>query len=113
MDQIDHIARMDALERLSARLDCLDPRRALVDGMLRRMLLSRRMARRLAIAKPESPLMRALLCEAELGCLQCTTRRRCGQWLDGNSEDEGYRDFCPNAGLFAVLPRQAEAARVR
>jgi hypothetical protein len=108
--QIDYFARMNALERVSARLDCLDPRHALVEGMLRRMLLSQRMTKRLAVARPESPLTHALLCEVELACLQCAARQRCGEWLDGYTADEGHRDFCPNAGLFAVLPRQTEEA---
>jgi Family of unknown function (DUF6455) len=122
MDEIDTpilpsedglLARMIVLARLSERIGRLEPRRVLLDKILRRMLLFSRMSERLGIAAPESPLMRAVLREAELGCLECTAWRRCRQWLDGRSPDEDYRDFCPNEGLFGVLPRQDNVIRPR
>jgi len=56
------------------------------------MLLFSRMTERLGIAAPETPLMRAVLREAELGCLECAA------WRHSRSPDEDYRDFCPNEG---------------
>jgi len=105
------LARMIALARLSERIGRLDPRRALLDRVLQEMLLFSRMVERLGIAAPESPLMRAVLREVELGCLECTAWRRCRQWLDGRAPEDDYRDFCPNEGLFAVLPRQEKVKR--
>jgi hypothetical protein len=105
------LARMIALARLSERIGHLDPRRVLLDRILRQTLLFSRMSERLGIATPQSPLMRAVLREVEFGCLQCTAWRRCRQWLDGRSPDDDYADFCPNDGLFAVLPRQDNVER--
>jgi Family of unknown function (DUF6455) len=100
------LARLIALARLSERVGRIEPRGVLLDKMVRRVLLFSRMTERLGIAAPESPLMRAVLREAELGCLECTAWRQCRRWLDGRSPDEDYSDFCPNEGLFGVLPRQ-------
>ncbi len=119
MSQIDTAAqssgrlleRMIALARLSERFDRLDSRRALIDQLLRQMLLFSRMMERLGIAAPQGPLMRAVVREAELGCLICADWQRCRQWLDGRAPDEDHRDFCPNEGLFAVLPRQDSVQR--
>lgn len=105
------LARMIALARLVERIGAHESRGMLLDRILRRMLLFSRMTERLGIAAPESALMRAVLREAELGCLECTAWRRCRQWLDGRSPDEDYRDFCPNEGLFSVLPRQDNVTR--
>ncbi|MFV8833986.1 DUF6455 family protein [Aquisalimonas sp.] len=33
-------------------------------------------------------------------CLRCTRAGSCRRWLDGRYPDTGYREFCPNAGLF-------------
>lgn len=100
------LSRLVTLARLSERVGRLSPRGVLLDKMLQRMLLFSRMTDRLGIAAAESPLMRAVLREAELGCLECTAWRQCRRWLDGRSPDEDYGDFCPNEGLFGVLPRQ-------
>ena len=105
------LARMTALARLLERIGACEPRGILLDRILRRMLLFSRMTERLGIAAPESTLMRAVLREAELGCLECTAWRHCRQWLDSRSPDEDYRDFCPNEGLFSVLPRQDNVRR--
>jgi hypothetical protein len=105
------LERMIALARLSERFDRLDSRRALIDQLLRQMLLFSRMMERLGIAAPQGPLMRAVVREAELGCLTCADWQRCRQWLDGRAPDDDYRDFCPNEGLFAVLPRQDSVQR--
>jgi uncharacterized protein DUF6455 len=105
------LARMIVLARLRERIGRLEPRRVLRDRTLRQMLLLSRMSERLGIAAPERPLMRAVLHELELGCLECTNWRRCRQWLDGSSPDDDYRDFCPNEGLFGVLPRQDNVRR--
>jgi len=107
------LARMIALARLCERVGPPDPRRLVLDRLLQRMLLFSRMAERLGIAAPETPLMRAVLLEAELGCLDCTAWRQCRQWLDGRLPDDDYRDFCPNEGLFGVLPRQNNVTRPR
>lgn len=104
-------ARMIKLARISERLGHREPRRMLLDKILRRLLLFSRMSERLGIAAPETPLMRAVLREAELGCLDCTEWRRCRQWLDGHSPDDDYREFCPNEGLFGVLPLQDNVKR--
>jgi hypothetical protein len=119
MNQIDTAAesrgrfveRMIALARLRERIDHHDPRRALIDRLLRQMLLFSRMIERLGIAAPQGPLMRAVVREAELGCLQCVDWQRCRQWLDGRAPDDDYCNFCPNEGLFAVLPRQDSIQR--
>ena len=105
------LARMIALARLSERIGRLEPPRVLLDRILRQMLLFSRMSERLGIAAQERPLMRAVMREAELGCLECTNWRRCRRWLAGNSPDDDYRDFCPNEGLFDVLPRQHNVNR--
>jgi hypothetical protein len=105
------LARLIMLARLSEHIGRLEPRRALLDKILQRMLLFSRMSERLGIAAPESPLMCAVLREAELGCLECTAWHRCRHWLDGRSPDADYRDFCPNEGLFSVLPRQHNVMR--
>jgi hypothetical protein len=105
------IERMIVLARLIERIGPLEPRRVLLEKMLRQMLLFSRMSERFGIAPPESPLMRAVLREIELGCLECTAWRECRQWLDGRLPDDDYRDFCPNEGLFGVLPRQDNVKR--
>src|SRR6266567_4289680 len=105
------LGRMIVLARLRERIGRHDPRPVLLDRILRQMLLLSRMSERLGIAAPERPLMRAVLREVELGCLECTNWRRCRQWLDGSSPDDDYRDFCPNEGLFGVLPRQHNVNR--
>ncbi|HXZ01820.1 MAG TPA: DUF6455 family protein [Stellaceae bacterium] len=97
---------MIVLARLTDRFGRSERRRALLDAILQRMLLFSRMSERLGIAAPESPLARAVLREAELGCFECTTWRRCRKWLDGRSPEDDYHDFCPNEGLLDVLPRQ-------
>ena len=97
---------MTVLARLIESIGPRGPRRQLLEKFLQQMPLFSRMAERLGIAKPETPLMRAVLREAELGCLECTAWRRCRRWLDGRSPDDDYLDFCPNEGLLSVLPRQ-------
>lgn len=105
------LRRMIVLAGLSERIGRLEPRRVLLDRILRRMMLFSRMTDRLGIAAPQSALMRAVLREAELGCLECGTWRRCRRWLDGKSPEDDYRSFCPNEGLFDVLPRQDNLVR--
>ena len=105
------LSRAIALGRLSERIGRFDPRRPALDRILERMLLFSRMAEHLSIAAPRSPLMHAVLREAELGCLECSEWRRCRQWLGGHLPDDDYRDFCPNEGLFSVLPRQDNVNR--
>lgn len=102
---------MTALARLSERIGRFGPRRVLLDKTLRGKLLFSRMSERLGIAAPESPLMRAVLREAELVCLECAAWRQCRRWLDGRSADGDYCDFCPNQSLFGVLPKQDNAKR--
>lgn len=118
MDEIDAtdmpgagglLARMMALARLSEGVGPVGASRTLVDGLLRQRLLFSRMAERLRIAPPDSPLMHAVMREAELGCLECAAWRHCRGWLDNGSPYEDYREFCPNEGFFAVLPRVEKA----
>jgi hypothetical protein len=104
------LRRMIFLTRISERMGRLEPRRVLLDKILKRMMLFRRMTERLEIAAPQSALTRAVLREAELSCMECGDWLRCRQWLDGKAPDDDYRSFCPNEGLFDVLPRQARAA---
>lgn len=33
-------------------------------------------------------------------CFRCDAADTCRRWLDGQARELGYRDFCPNAGLF-------------
>jgi hypothetical protein len=105
------LRRLILLGRLSEQVGRFDSRRLLVDRLLQRLMLFSRMADRLGIAAPENPLMCAVLREAELGCLECADWRRCLRWLDGKSPDDDYRAFCPNEGLFDVLPRQHSVNR--
>lgn len=105
------LARMVLLARLSERIERHEPRRVLLDRILRQMMLFSRMTHRLGVAAPTSTLMRAVLREAELGCLECASWRHCRHWLDGTLPDDDYRDFCPNEGLLGVLPRQANVNR--
>src|ERR1700726_2196581 len=88
------LGRMIVLARLRERSGRHEPRRVLLDRILRQMLLLSRMSERLGLAAPQRPLMRAVLREVELGCLECTNWQRCRQWLDGSSpNDDNYRDF--------------------
>jgi hypothetical protein len=82
-----------------------EPRPVSLGRISRQMELFSRMTERLGVAAPDRALTHAVMREAELGCLECATWRRCRQWLDGNSPDDDYRDFCPNEGFLAVLPR--------
>jgi uncharacterized protein DUF6455 len=100
------LVRMSVLARLIERSAPHEPRRRMLERLLRQMRLFSRMSERLEIAAPETPLMRAVLREAELGCLDCSAWRHCRRWLDGHEPQEDYRDFCPNEGLFSVLPQQ-------
>ena len=100
------LARMSVLARLIERTAPHQPRRRVLDRFLRQMRLFSRMSDRLEIAAPETPLIRAVLREAELGCLDCTAWRQCRRWLDGHASQDDYRDFCPNESLFSVLPRR-------
>ncbi len=106
------VAPMIVPAGLSERIGRGESRRALLDEISRQRLLFSRMAERLGIAAPVSPLMRAVLREAECGCLECTVWCRCRQWLDNGSPDDDYREFCPNEGFFAVLPRVATQSTV-
>ncbi len=105
------LGRMIVLARLSERFGRRDPRRILLERVLRQSLLFSRMSERLGIAAPTSPLMRAIYREAELGCLECRASERCRQWLDGKAPADDFEDFCPNEGLFSVLPRQSNVTR--
>jgi len=105
------LERMVVVARLWERLGPLHPGRAPLDRILQQMLLFSRMTDRLGIAAPRNPLMRAVLREAELGCVNCTASGRCRTWLDGHAAEDDYREFCPNEGLFAVLPRQENVNR--
>ncbi len=42
-------------------------------------------------------------------CALCDAQRRCRRWLRRAGPAEGHRAFCPNAGSFAELRRQAAA----
>jgi len=100
------LAHMIALARRSERIVPSGQRQAMLEKVLRRMLLASRMSERLGLARPATPLMRAVMREAALGCLDCAEWRRCRQWLDGRLPEEDYRDFCPNEGLFGAMPRR-------
>jgi Family of unknown function (DUF6455) len=105
------LKRMIVLARIGERVERGEPRRALLDGILRRMMLFSRMTDRLGIARPQGALTRAVLREAELCCMDCADGRRCRRWLDGRSPEDDYRAFCPNEGLFDVLPHQDNVVR--
>lgn len=105
------LTRLIVLARLSERFGRCDPRRVLLERILRQSLLFSRMSDRLGLAAPTSPLTRAIYREAELGCLECRASRRCRQWLDGKAPDDDYQEFCPNEGLLSVLPRQSNVTR--
>jgi hypothetical protein len=83
----------------------------LLERVLRQSLLFSRVAERLGIAAPTSPLMRAIYREAEPDCVECRASERCRQWLDGKAPADDVEDFCPNDGLFSVLPRQSNVTR--
>ena len=105
------LARMIVLARLSERIGRRDPRRILLERILRQTLLFSRMSERLGIAAPTSPLTRAIYRDVELGCLKCRSAERCRQWLDGRAPEDDYQEFCPNEGLFSMLPRQNNVTR--
>jgi len=105
------LARMIVLARLSERIGRGDPRRILLERILRQSLLFSRMSERLGIAAPTSPLTRAIYRDAELGCLECRNAERCRQWLDGRAPEDDYQEFCPNEGHFSILPRQNNLTR--
>jgi hypothetical protein len=105
------LARMIVLARLSERIGHRDSRRIRLERILRQALLFSRMAERLGIAPPTSPLTRALFREVELGCLECRASERCRRWLDGAAPEDDYQEFCPNEGLFSVLPRQSNVTQ--
>ncbi len=105
------VAQMILPPGLSERIGRGESRRALLDKISRQRRLFSRIAERLGIAAPDRPLMRAVLREAERGCLECAAWRRCRQWLDNGSPADDYREFCPNEGFFAILPRTAKQCR--
>jgi hypothetical protein len=40
-------------------------------------------------------------------CLSCPTAVQCGAWLrDAHHRRDGYRSFCPNAGILDVARRR-------
>lgn len=39
-------------------------------------------------------------------CVSCAEAGRCAKWIEDDSDPEGYRGFCPNAGLLDRLPRR-------
>jgi len=40
-------------------------------------------------------------------CLSCPTAGQCAAWLrDPRHDDNGYRSFCPNAGLLEIARRR-------
>ncbi len=41
-------------------------------------------------------------------CVSCASAGRCTKWIedDSGNDPEGYRGFCPNAGLLDRLPRR-------
>jgi uncharacterized protein YjiS (DUF1127 family) len=47
--------------------------------------------------------------EVELRCIGCATWRRCRDWLDSEAADDRWRDFCPNANVFAPLVSRRQA----
>jgi hypothetical protein len=99
--------RIAALAQMSGREDALGIRPGLIGTMLRRLELLRRMTERLGVDDRRDPLVGAVLREAEASCLTCTGARRCRAWLDAPDLDAAYREFCPNAGVFDLLPRKA------
>jgi Family of unknown function (DUF6455) len=105
------LRRMIVLARISEGLNRGEPRRALLDQVLRRMILFSRMTDRLGIAEPRAAPTRAVMREAELGCMGCADGRRCRRWLDGKAPDDDYRAFCLNEALFDKLPHQHNVAR--
>lgn len=105
------LGRMMVLAGVIDRIKPGQTRSLLLNQFPRPMLLFSRMLERLGIAAPETPWSRAVLREAELGCLQCTAWHRCLRWPDGRAPDDDYVDFCPNEGLLSVLPRQDNVKR--
>ena len=39
-------------------------------------------------------------------CVSCAEAGRCTKWVQDDSDPDGYRGFCPNAGLLDHLPRR-------
>jgi hypothetical protein len=98
--------RMAQLERLS-RGQAHGIRPGLIHAILRRLDLLRRMSQRLGIDDRRDPLIGTVLREAEASCLGCVAAPRCRAWLDAPDLDAAYREFCPNASVFDLLPRKA------
>jgi len=107
----DLLKRMIVLARLCEQLGPADPSRLLLQKILRRLMLFSRMTDRLGLAAAQSPLVRAVLHQAEFGCLDCTEADRCGRWLDGKAPEDDDRAFCANAALFDTLPHQHSVMR--
>jgi len=65
------------------------------DGMLARIGLDTNVA----------PLKAAARLDLYLNCVDCSQRDACRQWLAADKNDDGYKQFCPNAGTFDCLLR--------
>jgi len=69
--------------------------RMLLQSMLRRLDLDRRMA----LMAPQ------LVRNIERRCATCGNQKECQDWMDKGSPGDTYRRFCPNAATFDSLPR--------
>ena len=67
------------------------------DGMLARIGLDTKVA----------PLEAAARLDLYLNCVDCSQRHACRQWLAADKDNDGYRQFCPNAWTFERMLRTA------
>ena len=65
------------------------------DGMLARVGLDTNI----------TPLEAAARLDLYLNCVECSRRQACREWLAADTDDEGYKQFCPNAWAFDRLQR--------
>jgi hypothetical protein len=71
--------------------------------------LLHRMMARLGIDAGDTASDVDALAEAQWRCRLCGNWRKCRHWLEGETADAGYRDFCGNA---ALLDRMRTRLRV-
>jgi hypothetical protein len=96
------------LEAMIGRGELNGVRERLVQSILRRLKLLKRMVDRVGVDESRGVLVEMLLRGAEGSCVACKRAGRCRRWLDSGASDGGYRRFCPNSALFDALPQKGD-----
>ena len=100
------LCRIMTLDGMIRRNEVGGVRNRLIQPILRRLKLLKRMVDRIGVDESRGVLVEMLLRGAEGSCMACKRAGRCRRWLDSSAADTGYHKFCPNAALFDVLPRK-------